>query len=218
MTADKESVHTNHTVEEKLNSVTHSIGAGMSIAGMIFLFVLTGLNGGGTIKYVSFSIYGAFQILLYMSSALTHQFSDMPRAHKILRIVDQAAVYLLIAGTYTPVALLALKGRIGWTVFGVVWGVAVLGILSKVLIFRKKNVISDLFYLPMGWIIIFAFKPLISATPMGFVIWAMIGGGSYTVGIIFYLLRKMPFSHVIWHLFVLAGGISFYLGFAFYLV
>jgi len=208
----------NHSVEEKLNSVTHSIGAGMSIAGMVFLFVLTGLNGGGAIKYVSFSIYGAFQILLYMSSALTHQFSDMHRAHKVLRVVDQASVYLLIAGTYTPVALLALKGRVGWIIFGVIWGLAILGILSKVLIFREKNVISDLFYLPMGWLIVFAFKPLMNSTPMGFVIWTIIGGGSYTVGIIFYLLRKMPFSHVIWHLFVLAGGISFYLGFAYYLV
>jgi len=207
----------NHTVEEKLNSFTHSIGAGMSIAGLVFLIVLTRRNGGGAVRYVSFSIYGAFQILLYMSSALTHQFSDTPRISHPLRILDQAAIYLLIAGTYTPVALVGLQGTWGWVIFGIIWGFAILGILFKTCIFRKKHLLSDLFYVPMGWLIVLAFKPMLNSMPLGFVIWAMIGGGMYTFGILFYISRKIPLSHVIWHLFVLAGSISFYLGFALYL-
>jgi len=207
-----------HTVEERLNSVTHSLGAGMSIAGLVFLLVLTHMKGGGALHYVSFSLYGSFQILMYMSSALVHQFTDRPKAVKALRIMDQITIYLMIAGTYTPVALLGLKGAWGWSIFGVVWGLALLGILSKVLIFRTKNVISDLFYLPMGWLIIVAAKPLASLMPRQFIIWMVIGGLSYSIGIIFYIVEKIPWNHLVWHLFVLAGSISFYLGFAFYLV
>ena len=138
------------TVEEKLNSLTHGIGAGMSMAGLAFLLVLTKLNGGGALHYVSFSLYGAFQILLYLSSALTHQFSDSPRVSKYFRIMDQAAIYLLIAGTYTPVALLGLQGAWGWTIFGIIWALALAGILFKSLLFREKHILSDLFYLPHG--------------------------------------------------------------------
>ena len=207
-----------HTIEDKLNSVTHSIGAGMSIAGLVFLLVLTRLNGGRAIQYVSFSLYGTFQILLYLSSALTHQFSDIPRIHKSFRILDQASIYLLIAGTYTPVTLLGLQGAWGWSIFGIIWGLAIAGILSKVLIFKEKHLFTDLLYLPMGWVIIIAAKPLVRVMPFGFVLWAVIGGVMYSFGIIFYLSKRIPFSHVIWHLFVLAGSISFYLSFAFYLI
>ncbi len=208
---------TDHTVEEKLNSLTHSIGAGMSIAGFIYLLVLTRMGGGTPLAYVSFSLYGAFQILLYLSSALTHQFSDIPRVNKGFRILDQTAVYLLIAGTYTPVALLGLGGAWGWSIFGVIWGFAILGILLKTLVFREKHLISDLFYLPMGWTIIIAIKPLIDAMPAGFNLWVLLGGILYSLGIIFYISKKIPMSHVIWHLFVLGGSIAFYLGFVFYL-
>ncbi len=209
------SVH--HSVEEKLNSITHGIGAGMSIAGMIFLLTLTGLNSGGEMRYVTFSLYGAFQILLYLSSAFTHAFTDRPGIHRPLRVLDQASVYLLIAGTYTPVALIALRGSWGWSIFGIIWGLAIAGILMKTVLLPGKNIASDLLYIPMGWLIIIAFKPLRDAAPNGFVMWTMLGGGLYTGGMVFYLLKKMPFSHVIWHLFVLAGGVSFYLGFAKYL-
>ncbi len=206
-----------HSVEEKLNSLTHGIGTGMSIAGLVFLLVLHGARSGTAVGYVSFSIYGAFQILLYLSSTLTHQFTDRPRVHAPLRVLDQAAVYLLIAGTYTPVALIAMGGRWGWTIFGLVWGIAILGILMKTLFLKGKHLLSDLLYLPMGWLIIIAIKPLRTSAPEGFLVWTMLGGGLYSLGIVFYLLKKLPLSHVIWHLFVLAGGISFYLGFAIYL-
>lgn len=206
-----------HTVEEKLNSFTHGVGAGLSIAGLIILILMARRGGGSGFHYLSFSLYGAFQILLYVSSALTHQFADMPRVNKVLRILDQASVYLLIAGTYTPIAFLVLQGVWRWIIFDTIWGLALAGILSKVLFFREKNIISDLFYLPMGWLIAVAYKPLLLALPEGLGLWIIIGGLSYTVGVVFYLVKKIPFSHVIWHLFVLAGGISFYLGFAFYL-
>jgi hemolysin III len=207
-----------HTVEEKLNSVTHGIGAGMSIAGLIFLIVLSGMTPGRGMRYVAFTIYGAFQILLYLSSTLTHIFTDRPRIHAPLRIIDQAAVYLLIAGTYTPVALLALPSPWNWVVFGLIWGMAVAGILMKTVFLPGKNIASDLLYLPMGWLIIIAARPLKDTAPEGFLMWMMLGGLLYTGGIVFYLWKKLPFSHVVWHLFVLAGGISFYLGFAKYLI
>jgi len=203
-----------HPVEEKLNSITHGIGAGLSIAGMIFLMTLTGLRSGGALRYVAFSIYGAFQIVLYLSSAFTHQFTDHPKIHGPLRVLDQAAVYLLIAGTYTPVALVAMHGAWGWSLFGTIWGLALVGILLKTVVLPGKHIASDLLYIPMGWLIIVAFRPLRMMAPEGFVMWTMLGGGLYTGGIVFYLMKKMPFSHVIWHLFVLGGSVCFYLGFA----
>lgn len=207
-----------HTIEEKLNALTHNIGAGLSIGGLVFLLYLTSLGNGTAIQYVSFSLYGAFQILLYLSSGLTHLFTDRPRIHGVIRVVDQTSVYLLIAGTYTPVALITLKGPWGWSIFGVIWGMALVGIAFKLSLGRKKHIISDLFYIPMGWTIAIAVKPMMHMAPQGLLMWVAIGGGCYTVGVIFYLLKKVPYGHVLWHLFVLAGGISFYLGFVKYLI
>lgn len=206
-----------HNVEERLNALLHSLGAGMSIAGLAFLLVLTAQGEGGAIRYVSFSLYGAFQILLYMSSTIMHQFTDMPKVYNTMRVMDQAAIYLLIAGTYTPVAFLVLGGAWGWWIFGLIWGMAVLGIIMKTVIFRQKHIMSDLLYLPMGWLILVALRPLIHQSPTGLVIWAFIGGLCYSFGIIFYLTKRISYSHVIWHSFVLAGSISFYIGFALYL-
>jgi len=207
-----------HSVEERLNSMTHAIGAGMSIAGLIFLLVLTKLNGSSAVALVSFTLYGAFQILLYLSSSVMHQFTDVPAFHKRLHILDQSAIYLLIAGTYTPVALLALGGTWGWVIFGLIWGMAAAGIFMKSFIFTGKHIASDLLYLPMGWLIVIAIKPLIAAMPNGFFLWMFLGAASYCIGILFYIFNKFPLSHVIWHLFVISGGVSFYIGFALYLV
>ncbi len=206
-----------HSVEERLNAVTHGIGAGLSIAGLVFLLVLTARGSGGALRYVSFSVYGAFQILLYLSSTMTHQFTDMPKVYNPMRILDQSAIYLLIAGTYTPAALLVLPGAWRWWIFGIVWGLAVMGIIMKTCIFRDQHLLSDLLYLPMGWLIIAAYRPLAEHSPPGLLQWVIIGGLLYSFGILFYLSKKIPMSHVIWHLFVLAGGISFYIGFALHL-
>ncbi|MBN2658057.1 MAG: hemolysin III family protein [Spirochaetales bacterium] len=208
----------NHSVEEKLNALTHNIGAGLSIGGLVFLLYLTGTGGGTALHYVAFSLYGSFQILLYLSSGLTHLFTDKPHIHGVIRVVDQISIYLLIAGTYTPVALIALRGVWGWSIFSVIWGMAVLGIAFKLILGRRKHIISDLFYIPMGWTIIVALRPLMKAAPAGLLMWVAIGGGCYTVGVLFYLLKKIPFAHVLWHLFVLGGSISFYLGFVKYLI
>ncbi|MCK5735655.1 MAG: hemolysin III family protein [Spirochaetaceae bacterium] len=210
------SVH-EHSIEEKLNSITHSIGAGMSIAGLVFLLALTGMNSGGALRYAAFSLYGAFQIMLYLSSSLTHLFIDHPHIHTPLRVIDQASIYLLIAGTYTPISLIAMPGKWGWWIFGIIWSIAIAGILMKSVFLRGKNIASDLLYLPMGWLIFAAFKPLRAMAPYGLVMWTILGGGLYTGGIVFYLWKKLPYAHVLWHLFVLAGGISFYIGFALYL-
>ncbi len=207
-----------HTTEEKLNALTHNIGAGLSIGGLVFLLYLTAIHDGTPLQYVTFSLYGAFQILLYLSSGLTHSFTDQPAAHGILRIIDQASVYLLIAGTYTPISLLALQGAWGWSIFGIIWAMALTGIIIKLVLGRRKHIISDLLYIPMGWTIIVAIKPMIQTAPRGLLLWVAIGGACYSIGVIFYLLKKLPFAHLLWHLFVLGGGISFYLGIVKYLV
>ena len=206
-----------HDTGERLNALTHAVGAGLSIAGLIFLLVLTSVGEGGFFQYIAFTVYGSFQILLYFSSMLSHQFTDMPKVYNPMRVLDQSAIYLLIAGTYTPFALLVLPPVWGWWILGIVWTMAVFGILLKSLVFRDQHLLTDLLYLPMGWLIIAAARPLTANSPPGMLRWVIIGGLCYSIGIPFYMTKKVPFSHVIWHLFVLAGGISFYRAFALYL-
>lgn len=206
------------TLEERFNTLTHAVGAGMSIAGLIFLLLAAQHSGADAITYIAFAIYGAMQILLYLSSSMLHQFIDVPAWYKPLHILDQSAIYLLIAGTYTPVTLLALQGTWGWSLFGVIWGLALLGILMKSIFIRGKHIATDLLYLPMGWLVAIALKPLAAVMPPGFFIWAALGAASYTIGIIFYIFEKIPMSHVIWHLFVISGSLAFYIGFLKYLV
>lgn len=210
-----------HSVEEKINALTHSMGAGMSIVGLVILLMLIAINKGGPLTYFSFIIYGVFQIFLYISSSLTHQFVDMPGANKAFRLMDQIGVFLLIGGSYTPVVLLVIGGSWGWIFFGIVWGLAVLGILSKVLLFKGDSIFSDLLHLPLGWLIVFMYKPFSAVAPAGLFSWIILGGILYTVGIVFYVLnmwKKVPMTHVVWHLFVLAGSIAFYIGFVKYLI
>jgi hemolysin III len=208
---------TEHNLEERLNAVTHSMGVGMSIVGLVFLLLLTSWKTGSTAAYIGFSIYGASQIFLYLSSTMTHQFTDKPRFHSVARIFDQVTIYYLIAGTYTPVALLILPRKTGLIMLIMAWGFALFGTVLKGAIFKKPHYATDLLYLLMGWLIVFFIRPMIEYSPDGFLKWIVIGGLFYSVGIVFYLTHKIPLSHVIWHLFVLAGGISFYIGFAVYL-
>ncbi|MFW5975904.1 MAG: PAQR family membrane homeostasis protein TrhA [Alkalispirochaetaceae bacterium] len=203
----------NSAVEEIFSSLTHAIGVGLSIAGLVILLILTSRDPS-PYKYISFTVYGVSQILLFSSSGLIHGFFAMPKLRYYLRIVDQAFVYLLIAGTYTPITLISMRGPWGWGIFVTVWTLALAGILLKTLVFKKKHIVTDLLYLPMGWIILFTFRPLLRMAPPGFVLWLLIGGACYTVGVIFYLWKRLPGSHVIWHLFVLGGNVSFYLGYA----
>ncbi|MFO8042082.1 MAG: hemolysin III family protein [Alkalispirochaeta sp.] len=204
-------------VEEKLNSVTHGIGAGLAIAALIYLMVRA-VPTGSALLVTTLAIYGAFQIVLYLSSSLMHVFHDMPRVYKVLNVMDLYAIYFLIAGTYTPAVLAGIGGSLGWWLFGIEWGLVVVGILLRAVIIRRPHIVLDLLYVPMGWILIFAAGPLVDSLGRGFLFWTLLGGILYTVGVIFYAWRRLPMSHMIWHLFVMAGGFSLFFGFVFHLI
>lgn len=191
--------------EEVANTVTHGIGVGLSIAGLVLLVVRAALYGD-VWQVVSFSIYGSSLILLYLASTLYHGFQSK-RIKRIFRIFDHSAIYLLIAGTYTPFVLIALRGAWGWTLFGIIWGLAILGVSFKLIFGTKYEIVSTIFYVAMGWVVIIAIKPLIAALPFGGLMWLVAGGLAYTGGVVFYVWEKLPFNHAIWHGFVLAGSL-----------
>ena len=201
--------------EEIANSITHGIGAGLSIAALVILVILASRRGDAW-RIVSFSIYGASLILLYLSSTLYHSFVN-PKIKKIFRIIDHSAIYLLIAGTYTPVTLTLMRGAWGWTLFGLAWGMAIGGIIITALLLDKLKSLLVLSYVAMGLLVVIAIKPMMQMVPRGMIIWLFIGGACYILGIIFYLWKRLPYHHPIWHLFVLAGSISHFLGILFYL-
>lgn len=203
------------TGEEIANAVIHGIGAALSIAGLVLLLVFAAPKSDPW-RNVSFSIFGAALILLYMMSVLSHSFTG--RVKRLFELFDFSAVYILIAGTYTPITLLFLRGPLGWTIFGVIWGLAILGILFRVFFLGKFNVAGTLVYIAMGWILVFTLKPMLAAAPKEFILWLFVGGLCYTLGTIFYLFKKMPFHHPVWHLFVLAGSICHFFGFLFHAV
>lgn len=201
--------------EEIANSITHSVGIGLSIAALVILVILASRRGD-TWKIVSFSIYGATLFLLYLSSTLYHSFVN-PKVKNIFRILDHSAIYLLIAGTYTPLTLTLMRGPWGWTLFGLAWAMAIAGIIVTAFLLDKLKALLVLSYVVMGLLAIIAIKPMIQMVPRGMIIWLFIGGACYILGIIFYLWKKLPYHHTIWHLFVLAGSISHFLGILFYL-
>jgi hemolysin III len=201
--------------EEIANSITHGIGAGLSIAALVILVVLASRRGDAW-RIVSFSIYGATLILLYLSSTLYHSFVN-PKIKNIFRIVDHSAIYLLIAGSYTPITLTFMRGAWGWTIFGIVWGIALGGITLTILLLDKLKALLVLSYVVMGLLVVIAIKPMINMVPRGMIIWLFIGGAFYLLGVIFYLWKRLPYHHPIWHLFVLGGSISHFLGVLFYL-
>jgi hemolysin III len=195
---------------ERLNSFTHLLGAVAAAAGLAVLVVLAARQGDAW-KLVSFSIYGASLFLLYFFSTLYH--STRGRAKPVLAKLDHAAIYLLIAGSYTPFTLVTLRGAWGWTLFGMIWGLAVLGIVVDSLHNKgARRILPMAIYIVMGWLVLIAFKPLIAALPYAGVLWLVGGGLFYTLGIVFYALdKKLRHAHGVWHLFVLAGSISHYL-------
>lgn len=201
--------------EEITNSITHSIGAGLSIAALIILIVLASREGD-VWQIVSFSIYGTTLVLLYLSSALYHGVMNL-KAKKIFRIFDHSAIYLLIAGTYTPITLTLMRGVWGWILFSASWAMAIGGIIVTIFLLDKLKVLLVISYVFMGSFLIVAIKPMIQMLPQGLLVWLMIGGGCYILGMVFYLWKKLPFHHPIWHVFVLAGSISHFLGILFYL-
>jgi hemolysin III len=201
--------------EEIANSITHGIGAALSIAALVILAVLASRRGDAW-RIVSFSIYGATLVFLYLSSTLYHSFVN-PRIKNIFRILDHSAIYLLIAGSYTPVTLTLMRGAWGWTLFGVAWVMAIGGIIVTTLLLDKLKALLVLSYVVMGLLVVIAIKPILQMFPRGLVVWLFIGGACYILGIVFYLWKRLPYHHPIWHLFVLGGSISHFLGILFYL-
>jgi hemolysin III len=191
--------------EEIANAVTHGIGIGLSIAALVLLVVFSSKQGDAW-KVVSFSIYGAMMILLYLISTLYHSFQNLT-LKRLFRILDHSSIFLLIAGTYTPITLI-MRGGWGWSIFGIIWGLTIVGICMKIFFLGKMKYISPLIYVAMSCIVVLAIKPVLKHVPHDVITWILIGGASYILGIVFYLWRKMPFHHTIWHLFVLGGSIS----------
>jgi hemolysin III len=193
---------------ERFNSISHSAGAVLALAGGVFLIVLAAQSGDPW-KIVSFSVYSASLLLLFLTSAIYH--SVRGSAKDVLRKLDHCAIYLLIAGSYTPFTLVSLRGPWGWWLFGLVWGLAVIGIVQELWIAKGARVLSLVIYLVMGWLAVAGVKPLIVALSWDGFAWLAAGGLFYTVGIIFYATdHKVRHGHGVWHLFVLAGSVCHY--------
>ena len=202
--------------EEIAHSVTHGVGALLSIAGLVVLVALAAVRGNAW-HVVSCSIFGATLIVLYTTSTLYHSITH-PRAKRVLRVLDHSAIFLLIAGTYTPFTLVNMRGGWGWTLFGVIWGLALLGIAFKLTASSRYRILSVLLYIAMGWLVLIALKPLVaSVAPPGLAL-ILAGGLAYTLGVIFYAWKDLPYSHAIWHLFVLAGSILHFFAVALYVI
>lgn len=199
---------------ERFNSISHLIGAALALAGAVVLVVVAAQNGG-TRRVVAFSVYGATLFLLYLVSTLYHGLPG--RAKHVFRVLDHQAIYLLIAGSYTPFMLLTLHGSVGWWMFGVIWGLAVLGMVLDALPRRGTRVVPFIIYFVMGWMVLLALKPLLAVLPYNGFLWLLAGGLLYTTGIVFFALdHRYPWLHGVWHLFVLAGSISHYVAILFY--
>ena len=199
---------------EWFNSISHLIGAVAALVGLVIVVVEASLQGDPW-KIVSFSVYGATLFSLYTISTLYHSLQG--RAKRIFRKLDHMSIYLLIAGTYTPFTLVTLRGVWGWTIFGIIWSLALFGLVLEALPQKGNRILSMVVYVLMGWLVLVALKPLLAALPTAGVIWLLVGGICYTGGMAFFFFdEKVRHFHGIWHLFVLAGSISHYLTILFY--
>lgn len=199
---------------ERFNSISHLIGAVAALAGLVIV-VVAAARQGDPWKIVSFSIYGTTLFLLYTISTLYH--SMRGRAKRVFHKLDHYSIYFLIAGTYTPFTLVTLRGIWGWTIFGIIWGLVVLGIAVESIPQKGNRILSLVVYVLMGWLVLVALKPLLQALPWAGFIWLLAGGLFYTSGLIFYVFdEKVRHFHGIWHLFVLAGSISHYVTILFF--
>lgn len=195
-------------LEEFANSFSHGIGMVLSVLGLVLMVVFASLYTG-VWQIVSVSIYCSTLVLLYTVSTVYHSVRS-PKAKKLLRTLDHASIYLLIAGSYTPFMLVNFRGGWGWSIFGVIWGLAGLGVLFKIFFVNHVEWISILSYIVMGWLLVIAQTPIVEALHWNGFIWLLAGGGFYTIGVFFFSYRKIPFHHAIWHLFVLAGSTCHY--------
>jgi hemolysin III len=172
---------------------------------------------GGAWHIAGCTTFGVTLVLLYAASTLYHSLRT-PHLKRMLKILDHAAIYLLIAGTYTPFTLVNLRGFWGWTLFGLVWGLSIFGILWKFFHVDRFQVVSTIIYLVMGWIVIIAIKPVLAAVPLSGILWLLAGGFFYTVGVLFFAWKRIPYNHAIWHVFVMAGSVCHYFAVLFYVL
>ncbi|KAA0550131.1 hemolysin III family protein [Bacillus sp. BGMRC 2118] len=210
------STHTFTKGEEIANSITHGIGGLLSIAGLVLLIVFSSLYGTAW-HIVSFTLFGSTMVLLYTASTLVH---GLPKgkAKDVFEIIDHSSIYFFIAGTYTPFLFIVVKGALGWTLFGIVWGIAIVGTIFKSFFVKKYLHTSTVLYVLMGWMIVFAWGPLSeNLHPTGLAL-LVIGGVLYTIGAIFYVWRGFRYHHMIWHIFVVAGTIAHFFAVLLYLL
>ncbi len=191
--------------EEIFNSITHGIGTLLSIAALVLLVVFASIKGNAW-HIVSFSIFGTTLVLLYLASTLYHSFSKAKIKNLFARF-DHAAIFLLIAGTYTPFVLTILRGALGWTIFGIIWGLAIAGVVIRSIYLTRFRKLMVGIYLGMGWMFLMAIVPMVRNLPTLSFIFLLLGGIFYSIGVIFYSWRSLKYGHGIWHLFVLAGSI-----------
>lgn len=216
MTPDSSVRHRYTFNEELANSITHGIGILFSISGLGVLTAFASVFGS-VWHIVSCSIYGGTMILLYTASTLYHSI-PLQKAKSVLRVLDHISIFLLIAGTYTPLTLVCLRGPWGWSLFGTIWGLALVGILLEIFLPKRLRAIIIGLYVAMGWTIIVAVKPMLSMVDPGG-LWLLLAGGlAYTLGIPFYIWKSLPFHHAIWHLFVLAGTVLQFFSILLYVV
>lgn len=203
-------------MEEKINAITHGIGAVIAAAGLVLLVSLA-YQYGSLWHIVSFSIYGGTLFLMYLTSTLYHSFRN-ERLKNLFKIFDHSAIYLLIAGTYTPFALIILHGWLGWTMLGIIWSLALVGIVLTIFYVHRFRKLSTLCYVLMGWLIVICIKPMLAKLDTMGMVWLAVGGAFYSVGAIFYLLKRMPYNHAVWHLFVLAGSAFHFIAVVYYVL
>lgn len=199
--------------EEIFNAVTHGVGAALGIAGMVILLVYS----DDAWKAVSSAIYGGSMILLFLMSCLYHAIAA-PKAKKVFRVFDHTSIFLLIAGTYTPFTLITLRGWIGWTLFGIVWACAVVGVVLNSVSIERFRRFSQICYIASGWCIVIAFVPLWQNLPLPGIVLLLAGGVAYTAGVLFYRAKTHHYTHSVWHLFVLAGAVLHYVDILLYVI
>ena len=197
------------------NSITHGVGAALALVGATYL-IIASTRGSASI-IASCSIFASTLVLVYLCSTLYHSLVRT-RARHVFHVLDHSAIYLLIAGTYTPFTLVSLRGAVGWTLFAIVWTLAIAGIIFKSFAVGRFAAASTVVYLFQGWVVVFAARPLIHAIGPQGLLWLGAGGAAYTLGIIFFAMDRIPYFHAAWHLFVLAGSIAHYFAILFYVV
>lgn len=202
--------------EEIANAITHGVGMVFSIAGLVFLIIFSALYGSAW-HVVSFTIFGVSMVFLYTSSTLLHSLPK-GKAKDVFEILDHSSIYFFIAGTYTPFLLIAVRGTLGWTLFGIVWAIAIGGTIFKVFFVKRFVIVSTILYVLMGWLIVLTWPMLTEQIASRGMSLLMIGGLFYTLGAIFYVWRFFKYHHMVWHIFVLTATILHYFTVLFYVL